>query len=52
VIVIKGDCKEGVNKSSHLMQNPLLLVMEPRIHDNMEKVTAQDSLLQHRREGI
>jgi hypothetical protein len=34
LIVIKRDCKRSVNKSGHLIQNPLLFVTEPRACDN------------------
>jgi hypothetical protein len=34
LIVITRDCKEDVNKSNHPIQNPLLLVTEPRTRDN------------------
>jgi hypothetical protein len=38
LIVIKSDCKVGVNKSNHPIQNPLLFVTEPRTLDNIVDV--------------
>jgi hypothetical protein len=37
LIVIKSDCKRGVNKSNHPVQNPLFLVTEPWTHANIVK---------------
>jgi hypothetical protein len=34
LIVIKSDCKRSINKSNHPLQNPLLLVTEPRTRDS------------------
>jgi hypothetical protein len=34
LIVIKSNCKRSANKSSHQIQNPLLIVTEPQTRDN------------------
>jgi hypothetical protein len=35
LILIKGNCKEGGNKSNNPMQSPLLFVTEPQTRDNI-----------------
>jgi hypothetical protein len=39
LIMITRNCKQGVNKFNHLIQNPILLATEPRTRDNIHMVS-------------